>query len=241
MVQPPLGETDPNPNNNSASATLDPDKVAERPTLTAPSALRVPAGGSIPLGVVLTPVDSDDVLSVVISGVPGFESVTAAGITPTVTSQGDMFTYTFNALPASDWKNGLILHSTFAGKGHPTNPLTVTASNTTVGEVSTAPSKTISVTDPPATQNSSPPTSTFDSLVAGDLPSSFGMTNVQTTVQNPVGSPPGSSLGLDHVVALFNQYMAAGFPEQQGGQITTNALSQVTTNEQQFLANPHHG
>jgi hypothetical protein len=96
------------------------------------------------------------------------------------------------------------------------------------------------VVDPPAT--SSPPTSTLDSLVAGDLPtaSSFGLTNAQTTVQNPVGSPP-SSLGLDHVVALFNQFMAAGFPEQHGGQITTNALSQVTTNEQQFLANPHHG
>jgi hypothetical protein len=30
-------------------------------------------------------------------------------------------------------------------------------------------------------------------------------------------------------------------PEQHGGSITTNALSQVMTNEQQFLANPHHG
>ena len=47
--------------------------------------------------------------------------------------------------------------------------------------------------------------------------------------------------GLDHVAALFNQYMAAGFPEQHGGQITTNALSQIMTNEQQFLAHPHHG
>ena len=63
----------------------------------------------------------------------------------------------------------------------------------------------------------------------------------QTTVQNTGGSPPGNSQGLDHAAALFNQYMAAGFPEQQGGQITTSALSQVATNEQQFLANPHHG
>jgi hypothetical protein len=45
--------------------------------------------------------------------------------------------------------------------------------------------------------------------------------------------------GLDHLVTLFNQSMAAGFPEQRGG-ITTNALSQITTNEQQFLAQPHH-
>jgi hypothetical protein len=99
------------------------------------------------------------------------------------------------------------------------------------------------VVDPPA--NTSPPTSTLDSLVAGNLPtaSSFGLTNAQTAtgVQNPGSAPPTSVPGLDHVVALFNQYMAAGFPEQHGGQITTNALSQVMTNEQQFLANPHHG
>ena len=61
----------------------------------------------------------------------------------------------------------------------------------------------------------------------------------QTTVQNTGG--PGSSQGLDHTVALFNQFMAADFPGQHGGQITTNVLSQNTTNEQQFLANPHHG
>jgi uncharacterized repeat protein (TIGR03803 family) len=60
----------------------------------------------------------------------------------------------------------------------------------------------------------------------------------------PLNSSPALASGppgLDHAVALFNQYMAAGFPEQQGGSITTNALSQVTTNEQNFLANPHHG
>jgi hypothetical protein len=78
------------------------------------------------------------------------------------------------------------------------------------------------------------PTAEADAMAA--KPVSAALT--QTTVQNTGGS--GSSQGLDHAVALFNQ-MAAGFPEQQGGQITTNALSQVATNEQQFLANPHHG
>jgi hypothetical protein len=72
-----------------------------------------------------------------------------------------------------------------------------------------------------------------NTLVAGDPPtSSLGVNNALTTtgVPNP---------GLDHLVTLFNQSMAAGFPEQHGG-ITTNALSQITTNEQQFLAQPHH-
>jgi hypothetical protein len=46
--------------------------------------------------------------------------------------------------------------------------------------------------------------------------------------------------GLDHVVALFNQFIAAGFPDHNGTPIT-NALSQIVANEQQFLAQPHHG
>jgi hypothetical protein len=73
-------------------------------------------------------------------------------------------------------------------------------------------------------------------LVAGDLPTS------SLSVNNAVTTTTGvQNLGLDHAVALFNQSMAVGFPEQHGGQITTNALSQITTNEQHFLANPHHG
>jgi hypothetical protein len=166
--------------------------------LTAPSSLTVAAGGSAPLGIVLTAVDSDDTLSVSISGVPGFESVTAAGATPTITKHGTTFTYTFNALPSADWNNGLILHSTYPGKGHPTNPLTVTASNTTAGESSTAPARTISVTDPPATiaQN-------YQSL------------------------------------ALLNQFMAAGFHEQDGIPIVASSRTEISNGET-FLTQPHH-
>jgi hypothetical protein len=42
------------------------------------------------------------------------------------------------------------------------------------------------------------------------------------------------------VVALFNQFMAAGFPDQHGA-LNTNALSQVVMNEEQLLTQPHHG
>jgi hypothetical protein len=55
-------------------------------------------------------------------------------------------------------------------------------------------------------------------------------------------NPPSSSLGLDHVVALFSQSIAAGFSDQQQhGMLNTNPLSQIVTNEQQFLVPPHHG
>ena len=62
-------------------------ETAEIPILTAPSSLTVTAGGSAPLGIVLKAADSDDTFSVSISGVPAFESVTAAGATPVVSMQ----------------------------------------------------------------------------------------------------------------------------------------------------------
>jgi large repetitive protein len=56
------------------------------------------------------------------------------------------------------------------------------------------------------------------------------------------GTPPASPPGLDHVVALLNQFIAAGFSDQQQhGVMNTNPLSQVVTNQEQFLAHPHHG
>jgi hypothetical protein len=80
--------------------------------VTAPSALTVAAGGSVRLGVVISAVDSDDVMSVSKGGVLRFESVSAAGVTPTVTQHRGLHTYTFNALPSADWNNGLGLHFT---------------------------------------------------------------------------------------------------------------------------------
>ena len=82
------------------------------------------------------------------------------------------------------------------------------------------------------------------SLVAGALPTSstFGLTNVQTATgpQDASGKPPHVPLGLDHGVALLNQFVAAGFPDQRGA-LNTNPLSQTAMNQEQFLANPHHG
>jgi beta-glucanase (GH16 family) len=138
-----------NPASQASQVTIDEDRVAETPSLNiSSSSLTVAAGRSVGLGVSVGAVDSDDVLSVSISGVPRYESITAAGATPVVSAGGS--TYTFSALPTSDWNNGLVLHSTYTGHRHPTAVLTITASNTTSGETSTAASRTISVTDPPA-------------------------------------------------------------------------------------------
>jgi hypothetical protein len=42
------------------------------------------------------------------------------------------------------------------------------------------------------------------------------------------------------MVALFNQFIAGGFSDNNGTPIT-NELSQTVTNQEQFLAQPHHG
>ena len=82
------------------------------------------------------------------------------------------------------------------------------------------------------------------SLVAGGPPTSSSLMNAQTTTgpQDSGGKPPQVPPGLEHVVALFNQSIAAGFSDQQQhGVLNTNPLSQVVTNQEQFLAHPHHG
>jgi VCBS repeat-containing protein len=61
-------------------------------------------------------------------------------------------------------------------------------------------------------------------------------------VDPPATSPANGPPGLDHLVALFSQSIAAGFSDQnQHGALNTNPLSQIVTNQEQFLANPHHG
>jgi hypothetical protein len=58
----------------------------------------------------------------------------------------------------------------------------------------------------------------------------------------PVTATSTTHHDLDHTVALFTQSIAAGFSDQhQHGMLNTNPLSQTVTNQEQFLANPHHG
>jgi hypothetical protein len=138
-----------------AAPTVDQDGVAEIPALTISSnSLTVQAGGSMPLGITATPVDSDDKLSLSISGLPSYESITApAGNTVTSSLQPNG-TYTWTITEGSSTTGqpltGLTLSSSYTGTGHPVAPFTVTASNTTSGEAATSMAQTMIVTDPPA-------------------------------------------------------------------------------------------
>ena len=137
---------------NTDPAGADQDTVAEAPVFTSPipGNLTVTPGGSIALGINAAPVDSDDNVSVKISGVPKFEQITApSGDVVTSTKNGPTYTYTISA-PTGQAVGGLTLISNYTGPGHPTNALTVSATNSTAGEAATSVSHTINVTDPPA-------------------------------------------------------------------------------------------
>jgi uncharacterized repeat protein (TIGR03803 family) len=200
---------------------VDLDKVAEVPSLMITGNVTVSAGGSKPLGITASPVDSDDTMSITIKGVPSYEKITAGpGETVTTNTAKGKTTYTITSTTPGAAITDLTLTSTYTGKKSVMSTFTVTASDTTSGETATSVSKSVTVTDPPIL-------ATNENIIGGQL---LG------------GAPPTSPPGLDHVVALFSQSIAAGFSDQpQHGVLNTNPLSQIVTNQEQFLANPHHG
>jgi hypothetical protein len=195
-------------------------ETTEAPSLTVPSSLSVSPGGSIPMGITATPVDSDDTVSITIKGVPSYEKITAGpGETVTTTKDpANTTTYKITSITPGAAITDLTLTSTYNKNKVVTNTFTVTASNTTSGEMATSLSKTVTVTDPPIL-------ATNESIQGAASQETIGG-----------GAPPS----LDQAVALFTQFIAADSPDRNGTPIT-NALSQVVTNEEQFLAQPHQG
>ncbi len=96
---------------------------------------------------VTVPADSDDAVSVSISGVPSYETISAPG--DTVVHQAGSGTWTISST-AGVPITGLTLTSNYTGTGHPVAALGVAASNATTGETASSASQTLNVTDPPA-------------------------------------------------------------------------------------------
>ncbi|MBZ9797250.1 beta strand repeat-containing protein [Mesorhizobium sp. ES1-4] len=137
------------------SLTVEEDNKPEAPILTiANTALTVQAHGSVALGITATPVDSDDSVTVKIAGLPSYETITAPNGYNVSKARQSNGTYTWTVSETSSTKGkplaGLTLASSYGGTGHPVATLTVVASNTTSGEAASSPSRTMTVTDPPA-------------------------------------------------------------------------------------------
>jgi hypothetical protein len=113
------------------------------PTLTvASSSLNLPAGGSVPLGISVSPANPGN--NVTVSGLTAYETITDA--LDHITFSGNA-----NTLSAAEVNSGLTLNSTFTGSGQPVNTLTVVAGITTAAGTANSAAKTITITDPSVT------------------------------------------------------------------------------------------
>jgi hypothetical protein len=195
------------------------------PTLTISNlAPTVSAGGSIPLGVHVTPADADDTVSVTISGLTSYETITD-NLDPTIFSGGSV------TLSAAEVNSGLTLHSSYGGTGHPVNNLIVTASNTTSGEPANPVTQTIVVTDPPVIAASPPQSSlpTHPTVATADFSSHGGAP--------PAGLAPSAYTTL---AGLLDQYMAAASRHTAPGVTSWMAPQQALLGgDKEFLTKPH--
>jgi hypothetical protein len=201
-------------------------ETAEAPALTiANTSLDVTAGGSVPLGITATPVDSDDTISVKISGVPTYETVTAPGgdtVTSSLQADGTKtWTVTESASTTGAPLTALTLSSSYTGSDHPVATFTVTASNMTSGETATSAAQTMTVTDPPAITSSGGPSASLRGTTVASTPN------------------PGQ---IDRLVALMDQFMTAGFHEDRTGVGAIASISGSNWSHEHlaFLATPHH-
>lgn len=145
----PATPTQPTQPTTPTTPTTPPTPSATEPVLTvADHSLWVAGrGGKVDLGTKVTTTDSNDHVTVNITGLPRYETITDK--LDGQTFRGDNITLT-----AAQVDSGLELHSYYRGGGHPTATLTLTASakDPTTGAVATASPQTITVVDPrPAT------------------------------------------------------------------------------------------
>jgi hypothetical protein len=121
-------------------------------------------GGKVALGIGVTAPDPTDAVSVTISGLPRYETITD-------NLDHRTFSGTSVTLSAAEVNSGLTLTSRYRGSGRPVATLTVTATDSVGGKSATTVPQTIIVTDPPATASS---TSQSFALLNQYLASGFG-------------------------------------------------------------------
>jgi hypothetical protein len=206
-------------------AQVEVKPVVETPTLTiSNTALTVAAGGSVSLGVHVTPVDADDAVSVTVSGLTSYETITD-------NLDQSIFSGSSVTLSAAEVNSGLTLHSSYTGSDHPVNNLTLAASNTTSGEAATSAVQTIVVTDPPVIISSA------QQSILSNTPA-IAVPDFGSFDHAPPGGPAPSPYAT--LAGLLDQYMAA---RSCGGaadvcQTSWSAPQQAWLGDKEFLTKP---
>lgn len=150
-ITPPEVTTPPVTSPEAPTPPTASDSGATRPSLyVADNTLSVKPGGSVDLGINVSTTDKNDVVSVYIRGLPRYETITS-------NLDGQTFSGKNITLTADQVEGGLVLNSSYRGSGSPTATLSVTAigKDPDTGAYASSGTKTITVTDPPATAGGS--------------------------------------------------------------------------------------
>ena len=189
---------------STSTSTTPSTPVVTKPVLTiADNTLWVAGrGGTVDLGANVTTTDSNDRVTVNITGLPKYETITDK-------LDGQTFRGNNITLTAAQVDSGLVLHSYYRGGGHPVATLTLTANakDPVTGAVTTAAPKTITVTDPrPAatttttspqtTTVTNPPSSTSTSTVAATAPKPITVTDPAPAAPTTTASPANQGFAL---------------------------------------------
>lgn len=255
-------------NPTSSTAPTSPTSSVAKPDLTInDNSLSVAGrGGHVDLGTKVTTTDANDVVTVNITGLPKYE---------TITDNLDDKTFSGKniTLTAAQVDSGLTLTSNYMGGAHPVATLTLTASakDPTTGAVSTASPQTITVTDPrPAattTTTSQQTTTVTDpstgltqhhaashdcaghgSALLSQIRDQITGGGVATSGQQSIGvTDPSSAAGTSTAslasqsFALLNQYLASHTGRVDPGQIAA-AVSNGNTwaQDSSLLTRPQH-
>jgi hypothetical protein len=224
-------QVDPTSSTTGGSTSPSDPASSTAPVLTiADTSLSVTGGGgTVDLGASVATTDPNDVVTVNITGLPGYETITDK-------LDGQTFNGKNITLTAAQVDSGLTLQSNFKGNSDPVATLTLTATATdpVTGAVTTAAPQTISVKDPrpaTATTTTSPQTatvtdhssatSTSTGAPAGhgfgawgqhhhDSDTSAGTTSAQHTINapdHPHATAASAGALANHGFALLQQHM----------------------------------
>jgi Big-like domain-containing protein len=194
--------------------------TAAAPVLTiADPSLSVTAGGNVALGVNVTVPETGDNVTVKITGLPSYETITDV-------LDGETFEGTSIELTAAEVNSGLSLHSSYTGTGHPVATLTLTATNGSGTTETTTAAQTLTVTDPPVTSDSTTTANHFNTTA---LIRTAGFPD--TTM--PSGPDPST------IVALLRHYGASMFGSVDGKGSDAISIPQGYINDYGQFQIPH--
>ncbi|MBR0753291.1 heparin lyase I family protein [Bradyrhizobium jicamae] len=172
----------------SSTTPTTPTSSVTKPVLTiADNTLWVAGrGGTVDLGTQVSTTDSNDRVTVSITGLPKYETITDG-------LDGRTFRGSNITLTAAQVDSGLTLQSNYRGNAHPVATLTLTATATDpiTGAVASAAPQTITVTDP--------------------RPTSWTTTSSQT-MTTPASTQPRLDSGISTMTATAPQPIAATNP-----------------------------